>query len=63
LKPLELFSANSANNLRLFFGDYVAKPRIIHGARRQAKKFAGLTQRDNTYTVFKAGPFNPLTGE
>ena len=29
-------------------------------ARRQAKKFAGLTQRDNTYTVFKAGPLNCL---
>ena len=24
-------------------------------ARRQAEKFASLMQRDNTYTVFKAG--------
>ena len=24
----------------------------------RAEKFAGLTQRDNTYTVFKAGPLN-----
>jgi len=29
-------------------------------ARRQAEKFASLMQRDNTYTVFKAGPLNCL---
>ena len=27
-------------------------------ALRQAETFAALTQRDNTYTVIKAGPLN-----